>query len=307
MNVIAAQLTLVFAVLATFFVGPGAAIGFLLIRRRSRRARQWSLIGIDLLRGPGQTVHEQLEQATNDLMWDVVALCVSPLILLTMYLTQWRFGLTSNTGHTEIIYGWLGIGVIAWLVRKMLKAGERIDDLRAGFDAKLAVGQELDQLMRTGAAVFHDFPADGFSIDHIVISLQGVFAIETKGYTQPIGENGKVNATVVFDGHTLKFPSWTTSEPLEHAERQAKWLSRWATSAIGGLVVSTPVLALPGWFVDRKGRSIVRVYSGRALGSLLETPSKQPLSEQDVQRIAHQVEQRCRAVVPTYRRDDEKI
>ena len=79
-----------------------------------------------------------------------------------------------------------------------------------------------------------------------MISREGVFAVETKGYTKLIGDKGKVNAKVIFDGHTLKFPTWTTSEPLEQAERQAKWLSKWATSAAGGMVVATPVLALPG-------------------------------------------------------------
>ena len=279
---------------------------FLLLRKKRLRAKRRSPIGIDLLRSPGHTVREQLEEATNDLTWDIIVLCVIPLAMLSVYLAQARLGLVGGNGHTEIIYGVFVAGLIAWMIRKLLKAGERIDNLRAGFDAELAVGQELDQLMRAGAAVFHDFPAEGFNIDHVVIAREGVFAVETKGYTKLIGDKGKVNAKVIFDGHILKFPTWTTSEPLEQAERQAKWLSKWATAAVGGTVVATPVLALPGWFVERTGRSLVRVYSGRALGSLLKTPSKQPLSDEDVQRISHQVEQRCRTVVPTYRRDPQK-
>jgi hypothetical protein len=62
---------------------------------------------------------------------------------------------------------------------------------------------------------------------------------------------------------------WKTKEPLEQAERQAQWLAKWATSAIGDLVTVVPVLALPGWFVQQTGRSPVQVYSGRALSSLL--------------------------------------
>lgn len=306
LSVLGSQLALVAGVLATFLVGPGVAIVFLLLRKKRRRAKRRSPIGIDLLRSPGHTVREQLEEATNDLTWDIVVLCVTPLAMLSVYLAQARSGLVSANGHTEIIYVVFVVGLIAWMIGKLLKAGERIDNLRAGFDAELAVGQELDQLMRTGAAVFHDFPAEGFNIDHVVISNEGVFAVETKGYTKLIGDKGKVNAKVIFDGRTLKFPTWTTSEPLEQAERQAKWLSKWATSAVGGMVVATPVLALPGWFVERTGRSSVRVYSGRALGSLLKTPSPQPLSDEDVQRISHQVEQRCRTVVPTYRREMPK-
>jgi hypothetical protein len=191
---------------------------------------------------------------------------------------------------------------IAWISRKLVKAGERLDYLRAGFDAELAVGQELDQLMRTGAAVFHDFPAENFNIDHIVISTKGVFAVETKGYTKPGDRRGKEGATVTFNGTDLQFPMWKTKEPLEQAERQAQWLSKWATSATGDPVTVTPVLALPGWFVNQTGRSSVRVYSGRALSGLLGAGAGELLSPQLVQRITHQVEQRCRTVVPTYRR-----
>ena len=157
--------------------------------------------------------------------------------------------------------------------------------------------------MRTGAAVFHDFPAENFNIDHVVISTRGVFAVETKGYTKPGDWTGKESATVTFDGTYLQFPTWKTKEPLEQAERQAQWLAKWATSAIGDPVTVTPVLALPGWFVKQSGRSAVRVYSGRALSGLLSAGSGELLSPQDVQRITHQVEQRCRTVVPTYRRD----
>jgi hypothetical protein len=105
---------------------------------------------------------------------------------------------------------------------------------------------------------------------------------------------------VVFDGKVLKFPAWTTSEPLEQAERQAAWLAKWLTRAVGSAVQVLPVVALPGWFVERTGRGDVRVFSGKELAGLLKSRGTQPLSAQDVQRIAYQVEQRCRTVAPLY-------
>lgn len=296
------QLALVAALLATLFVGPGIAVIFLIIRKKRRRSRGRSPIGIDLLRTPGHTLREKLEEASGELTWDIVILCLIPMMALATFLAQAHLTGLTRMVHLAPVYVVAVLGFIAWMVRKLLKAGEHLDNLRAGYDAELAVGQELDQLMRAGAVVFHDFPADGFNIDHVVIAREGVFAVETKGFTKPGDKKGRASATVAFDGHLLKFPSWTTSEPLEQAERQAKWLSKWATSAVGGMVIATPVLALPGWFVERTGKSVVRVYSGKALASLLKMPSSQLLTSEDVQRIAHQVEQRCRTVVPTYRR-----
>ena len=154
--------------------------------------------------------------------------------------------------------------------------------------------------MRQGAATFHDLPAEQFNIDHVVVAAEGVFAIETNGFTKPNQGRGKANATVVYDGETLRFPSMTTKEPLDQAERQAAWLSKWLSSAVGSPVTVLPVVALPGWFVKRTGRGRVRVFSGKELAGLLKSRGTQALPAQDVQRIAHQVEQRCRTVTPLY-------
>jgi len=158
--------------------------------------------------------------------------------------------------------------------------------------------------MRQGAVVFHDIPANNFNIDHVVIASEGVFAVETKGFTKPKQGRGKADATVVFDGKVLKFPTWTTKDPLEQAERQAAWLAKWLASAVGSPVPVLPVVALPGWFIERTGRGDVRVFNGKQLAGLLKCRGTQPLSTQDVQRIAHQVEQRCRTVAPRYAEEE---
>ena len=77
---IATQIALVVGVLVSLFVGPGVAIFFLGLRKRRRRSERRSPIGIDLLRGPGHTVREQLEEAMNDLTGDVLGLCIAPLV-----------------------------------------------------------------------------------------------------------------------------------------------------------------------------------------------------------------------------------
>ena len=143
--------------------------------------------------------------------------------------------------------------------------------MRLGLDGEVAVGQELDQLMRQGAAVFHDFPCEGFNIDHIVIARQGVFAVETKGFSKPVDEDGTAAHRVVFDGRKLVWPERTDAKPLEQAERNARWLSTWLGKATGEPVGVKAVLALPGWFVERKGRGAVQVLGGRAIGQHLLT------------------------------------
>lgn len=297
------QIAVLTGILVSCFAGPAAAI-FVLIRRK---AKAWqgrrSPIGIELLRGPGHSLREQLDEAQNDLIWDLGLLMVMPLMVLAIFLGQSHVHGLPRMVHLAPIYAVAAIAFIAYMLRKLLNAAIRLDKLRAGYDGEVAVGQELDQLMRQGAATFHDLPAERFNVDHVVVAAEGVYAVETKGYTKPNQGRGKADSTVFYDGETLKFPSWTTNKPLEQAERQAAWLAQWLSSAVGSPVAVIPVLALPGWFIERTGRGRVRVFSGKELAGMLRSRGGRALSAQDVQRIAHQVEQRCRDVNPRYAKD----
>lgn len=303
MSELVAQIAVVLGVLVTCFIGPASALFFMLQRKRRVRARRRSSIAKDLLRGPGHSLREQLEEVGIDLSFDIGLLMTVPLMALALFLAQGHVMGLARIWPLAPVYAAAALAFIGWMVRKLWKIGTHLDNLRAGYDAELAVGQELDQLMRQGAVVYHDLPADSFNIDHVVISVEGVFAVETKGYTKPKRDGGRADATVTFDGKALRFPTWTTIEPLDQAERQAAWLGKWLGSAVGSSTQVLPVLALPGWFVERTGRGTVRVFNGKELAGLLKARGGQRLLPQDVQRIAHQVEQRCRTVAPRYREE----
>lgn len=293
------QTTLVVGVLSAGFIGPALGIGSLMLRRRRARARRRTPLVDDLLRAPGHTLRERLDDARIDLQWDVFALVAIPLLTLAVFLAQGHLrGDLRAILHLAPLFAVVVLAFIGFMVRKLWMAGDRLDNLEAGLDAELAAGQELDQLMRQGAVVFHDVPAPDFNIDHVVVSVEGVFAIETKGFTKPKGRRGMADATVEFDGGILRFPTRATKDPLEQAQRQAAWLARWLTKAVGTPICVLPVLALPGWYVKRTGRGDVRVFSGKELSGLLKARGAQALSTQDVQRVAHQLEQRCRTVAP---------
>ena len=294
------QAALVVGVLFFMFVGPAIALHFLTRRKRKARALKRAPVTRELLRGAGQTLREELDEASEEVIWDLLLLQVLPLAFLSTFLAQTLVLGFANMLPLAAIYAVGLTGFITYFVRKLLRASAHRDNLRAGFDAELAAGQELDQLMRRGAHVFHDFPAEAFNIDHVVVSLVGVFAIETKGVTKIQDGDARKNATVHYDGTSLRFPTWTTREPLEQAERQATWLARWLSSAVGEPVQVTPILALPGWFVEDATAGRKKVFSGRQLGSLLSASAGASLPSQDVTRVAHQIEQRCRTVAPRY-------
>lgn len=292
---------LLMLVLAVCFIGPVIALYFLTRRKRVARARRRTPLTANLLRSPGQSIREHLMEAEADLIWDLTQLVALPSAWLAMF-----FGVVYFRGAMlpagVIVLCVLGaIGFTGFLIRKLVRAAERLDRLRLGYDGELAVGQQLDQLMREGAYIFHDVPAEKtFNIDHVVVSTRGIFAVETKGFSKP-NVPGTEAATVVYDGNSLRFPHFVTSKPLAQAERQAKWVSEWLSSALASNVEAVPVLALPGWWVELRGRGTVRVFSSGQLDRLLQSRNVPPLSEQDAMRAVHRLEERCKTVASQYR------
>lgn len=295
------------ALVLAIVLGPGWIGAQLLYRRKKlERQRRRSPLTQKLLRAPGHTLRERLEEGRTDLVVELVILMFLPtLVMALLYVVS----LVSGRPHPIAVLALTGAAVVvfaAYQTRKLLVRARQLEQWGLGLDAEMAAGQELDQLMRQGAVVFHDVAAERFNIDHVVIARQGVFAVETKGYRKPIRDGGREDAKVRYDGKSLAFPDWAASRPLAQAERQARWLADWLSHATAERIEVLPVLALPGWFVDRKGRGPVLVLSGDELKDhLLKARDARPLSEEQVRRVAHQVEQRCRDVAPFYRPVDE--
>jgi hypothetical protein len=219
-----------------------------------------------------------------------------PLLFYSLYLTSELTG--KATSFAVILFSVSALVPFISVLRKMWKIARERKALRLGLDCELAVGQELNQLMLEGCRVYHDFPADKFNIDHVVAGPKGIFAVETKGRAKKDKKGGAAEVTVVYDGDSLQFPGWSEKEPLDQAKRQATWLSQWLSSAVGEPVSVKPVLALPGWFIERKKPADLLIFNGKNPELLLKWSGNAGLSETLVKRIVHQLEQRCRDVAP---------
>lgn len=298
MNSVFSQASLLATLLAVMSIGPITAIGVLRLRKKRMRTEKRSPINGQLLREPGHSLRLQIDDLRGDLEAGVLLASMLPVLLMALALGQAHINGVDSILRFLPLYVLVPIVAVGYVIWKLWKDAQRLDRLRTGLDGEIAVGQELNRLMLQGAIVFHDVPGESFNIDHVVVCTSGVFAVETKGYTKTNGKGGSDEATVEYDGKILRFPRWVSYKPLEQASRQASWLSKWLTNAVGSPVRAQPIVALPGWFVRRTGRGEVWVYSGKELVGLPKVRSARSLLEQDVQRISHQLEQRCRTVMP---------
>ena len=274
--------------------------------KRKKRLKRTPLKS-KLLRAPGESLRQDIETINEKfeyrwLRW--VALFSIPILILSVLgqlqsgkVHYWQIGLISL----------LVLLICGLFIRSIYKNLVHVSQLRLGLDAELAVGQELNHLMRLGCHVYHDFPAEEFNIDHVVVGPGGVFAVETKGRSKPNKGRGTLDAKVIYDGDALRFPDWHETQPLQQAKRQAVWLSKWLSRATGEQMIARPVLALPGWFVERTKPGDVMVINGKTPHVLSKPGNNGKLSEESIQRISHQLEQRCRDVEPVaYRKTKKK-
>lgn len=276
-----------------------AAMGTLWCQRRFNRLRgRRNPLCHNLLRSPGQSLLTRLDELNEEIQLNAASLAMIPLLFYALHISQSYFG-----GVPESLFRWLstaGAGLLffGYLLFKTLRLLHQRRAVRLGYEGEMAVGQELNQLMAEGYRVFHDFPAENFNIDHIVVGPTGVLSVETKARSKPTSEDRRRDATVFYDGSALQFPTGRDVSALEQARRQSDWLARWLASAVGEPLRVTPVLALPGWFVKRTGAGGIPVINPRQVRSLLRPHSAHHLSDSMIARVAHQLEQRCRDVAP---------
>ncbi len=279
-----------------FFAVSIILIGILLVIRfwlKYRKKR--SPFTENFLRNPGESLIKQIEDINYKIQYYLTGFLLAPMMIYSIHISQSYFH-GEKESLLRISLSFITLIIFTTIsITLLIKSLNKRRYLRFAYDGELAVGQQLNQLMRDGYYIFHDVPGKKFNIDHIVVGQSGVFAVETKARRKPILGDGRAEAEVIYDGHCLKFPKWTENKPIEQAIIQAKWLSNYLSNAVGEKIDAKPVVALPGWFVKKISAHGIPVINPKQFNLLLK---KRELSEDMIIRIIHQLEQRCRDVEP---------
>ena len=277
--------------------------GIIILIRSHQTKGKKNPLNFELLRSPGQSLKERIEEINDRISDYLTFMFMGPLAMYAIVVSQY---LTSTPPSPFLLILYLGValGLSVFFSLKIFRLMRTRTHYRLGYDCELMVGQGLHTLLAEGFRVFHDFPADGFNIDHIAIGPTGVFAIETKGRAKSSTVENR-NWEVRYDGRQLAFPGWTETRPITQAVDQAKWLRTWLCQTTGNETPVEPVLAVPGWYIKRTGPGGPRAYNGKSPDFLAK--GAQVLPAERIRAIAFQVEQQCRTVATTaYQTDTGK-
>jgi cbb3-type cytochrome oxidase subunit 3 len=285
-NALATQIGLII-----LFMLPPAAVIWAFYRRGKREKSEVEAPFNELRRRPaGESARLKIESLSEEIDPWLMTLIFAPVvfaIVLTLQRPGWVVG----------IFAFLVCAIFSALAeRKLTPLVKQRAAYRLGFQGERFVAEELNQLMADGFRVFHDVPFAKYNIDHVLVGKTGVFAIETKTRRKRLAQ-GKQRYKVTFDGDKLQFATGWNDEWLNQARLNAKSLSQWLRSSAAETVAVKPILTIPGWLITRTGKSDVNVLNPKEILGFVLLPAPKPLDDGQIQRISHQLEEKCKLAV----------
>ncbi|MFC0269054.1 nuclease-related domain-containing protein [Kushneria aurantia] len=244
------------------------------------------------LRQSGHRFRERLAEARVQLF---LACALGPVVAITPLI--YGMGRMLFSSHQDWIewslYG-LTTTVLALIVGAfMMILSYRISRLRLRLACAMSVTWQLEQLMLANEQmihVFHDVPAEGASIDHVIVTRQGVFALTVKARRAPPGSASE-SPRLRLDGERLCFPDHEERSPLRDARRARRWLHIDLSRYCGSDIAVRGMLMLPGWSLDiEREQPDIDVIEESMLIERLErsasTPLEAPQHTAVIQRLA---------------------
>lgn len=286
--------------LPLIFLFPMAAMAAIVVALRSLYdARLHSPFDAHPLRTPGQALRNRLDQAFSSLFLNGT---LGPLITLApLVYGMGRMLFVERQDWVEwALYGMLSTVLVLVFSLLLVRDYQRIRRLKLGLACELAVGQELEQLIRPAAHpyyVFHDVPTDSFTIDHVVVTPHGVFVVETRARTKAVGSNGQELTEVYVERERLRFPHWQERRPLHKTRQATQWVAQWLEKNCGTSVPVRGVLVLPGWQIDTSDAADdVLVLSGEKLSQTLSSLTLGELDDSVHDKIIFLLVERARII-----------
>ncbi|MGB7746845.1 MAG: nuclease-related domain-containing protein [Verrucomicrobiia bacterium] len=284
------QINLGLLIWAVLCLLPLALVLAVIFRKRKQQKESSRAPFKELQRRPaGETIRIKLETLDEKINDETMGLLLFPMLMILNL-----FALHPKDFITPVLFFMSSAGSSAFFGFKLFKLLRSSANYRLGFEGERFVGEELSRLIVLGFEIYHDVPFDDFNIDHILVGPRGVFVVETKTRRKPVGEDGRKEFRVQFDGRSLQWPWGSDSYGIEQANNNAKTLANWLSSAAGENVWAIPILTLPGWLVDRKVPSDgIYVLNPK---EIYQVCSSQPekLTEPQIRRVCHQLDQKCR-------------
>lgn len=189
---------------------------------------------------------ESLNQKIHELKLDLFELFMRPFMLLMIvaFLIAVYLDIFPVNKTAIIMFGFTFVVILIHSIYHSRKVIKKIRNCRKGLEGELYVGHLLSQLQNESTYVFHDIVADGFNIDHFIVSTRGIFTIETKHYDRTKGHK------FVFQRGVLLFNGRQCSSLLTQMNGQAQYMRERIEELTGTKYQIRKVALIVGSYVE---------------------------------------------------------
>jgi len=239
------------------------------------------------LRYAGQSLDEQIEnEALKVLYWIMMSGAT-----IGFAFTDWMKFLYPRPLTKPLSITVITVVIVSVTIYITYKASKKVKRLKLGRDGEKIVAEYLQTLQKDGAAILNDLVGSKFNVDHLVISPKGIYVIETKTFSKPVGENSKItmsNGELFADGRKID------RNPVNQAQALASWISELIEKSTGRKFFVKPVVLFPGWYVEKmSGDKSVWILNPKALPVFISNePVK--MKDTDVHLVTYHLSQYIR-------------
>lgn len=242
------------------------------------------------LRNPGQSVDNRIQDVLVNRFIIPFGVAVF-LVGLAAYAWLWRV-FPPSVASTWIVTVF-ALAAVAYAVRQFSVAKDEGRRLVQGRDGEVWVAQFLEANRDDSWRLINDVPGSGFNVDHVLITPQGVFVIETKTYSKP--EHGQAKVTV--DGERLLFNGFERgASPITQAKAERDYIRNVLFETTGTRFLVKAVVVVPGWYVEGVGHtanSDVWVLNPKMLPAFVRK-ERESITLQDIALVASRLADQAR-------------
>jgi len=235
------------------------------------------------LRQAGQSLQEEMDR-----VWEnkINHYLLAALMLGILAFWEW-WGWFFKMPRRPWIPTAMAIGYAVYAVIRARPLYNLHRQLKLGRDGERTVGQELEKLRAYGYRIYHDFLADGFNIDHIVIGPTGVFTINTKTISKPKDSDAQID----YDGQVIKIPGTTLDrDPIAQAKAERDFIRNWIRDNANRVAPVRSAVVFVGWYTAKRPEGAeVWVLNTNGLMSFIQN-ERSELSQDDIVHICRILE-----------------
>jgi hypothetical protein len=243
---------------------------------------------------PGESQLAEIDHLDTEIWLCSLALIAVPILIFAAHIFYSYFGGQPESWERIAISFPAALVFVGYFLWRLTSLTDQRRYVRLVYEGKVAAGQALNLLQENGYRIFHEFPGDDFSIDHLAVGPTGIMAMKTRTQAITRRHDRDGEAVVRYDGRMLHFPKFSDFETIDEVKAQAEWLSQWLSAGAGEDVSARAMVVVPGWSVKRTSADGIPVVNPNQFETLFKFIKPRPMSEVLMQRITQMIEVRCR-------------